>query len=447
MIRSGLRGSGISHMAQPLDGGNGVTTRGRRTRPLFWLALILLLYGVTEALAFVTYSVATKSRFSFRVLDADRHQWRLQPNSAFGIGDIPARYRIRKEVLHPYLGFVHDPTVDEDLSGSRYGISDVDPVQKRSPDKVVIGFFGGSFAEDIVYTAAGKMVEELRPAFPGKNFVVVKGAMGGYKQPQQLMAYNYFSALGGEFDIVINMDGFNEIALPPIENIPFTSPFFPRQWNMRLKMVPDTALLSMIGEIKFLDTASQKWTALFARAPLRYSVTMNLIWWAGERWLYNRAEVRRARLPEVSAKSNEFAATGPPSVFANDADMYASLAGVWAESSYQMHALAAARGTRYFHFLQPNQYVEGSKPMTAAERAIAIGEGPYAKIVKTNYGLLQNLGKDLARRGVDFVDLTLLFKDNRAVLYGDNCCHVNSAGADIVAAAIGKAVATRLRHQ
>ena len=72
---------------------------------------------------------------------------------------------------------------------------------------LIVGFFGGSFAEDVAYTAAGTMIEELKPLYPGKEIVVVKGAMAGYKQPQQLMAYNYFSALGGDFDLVVNLDG------------------------------------------------------------------------------------------------------------------------------------------------------------------------------------------------------------------------------------------------
>ena len=39
-------------------------------------------------------------------------------------------------------------------------------------------------------------------------------------------------------------------------------------------------------------------------------------------------------------------------------------ARTWAESSFQMHAVASAKGIRYFHFLQPNQYIEGTKPMS-----------------------------------------------------------------------------------
>jgi hypothetical protein len=85
----------------------------------------------------------------------------------------------------------------------------------------------------------------------------VKAAIGGYKQPQQLMALNYFTALGGEFDVLVNVDGFNEVALPPLENIPQTNPFCPRQWHLRMRMVPNQEFLATVGKIRFLDALRQ----------------------------------------------------------------------------------------------------------------------------------------------------------------------------------------------
>jgi hypothetical protein len=37
-----------------------------------------------------------------------------------------------------------------------------------------------------------------------------------------------------------------------------------------------------------------------------------------------------------------------------------------------MARLAEANGARYLHFLQPNQYLEGSKPISDEEREIVI---------------------------------------------------------------------------
>jgi len=64
------------------------------------------------------------------------------------------------------MGYVYDPTVEQ---SSPYGISDTPPVQHRSPDKVIIGIFGGSFADDIAYNMANELAEKLKPSFPGKE--------------------------------------------------------------------------------------------------------------------------------------------------------------------------------------------------------------------------------------------------------------------------------------
>ena len=110
-----------------------------------------------------------------------------------------------------------------------------------------------------------------------------------------------------------------------------------------------------------------------------------------------------------------------------------------------MNAVARAKGIRYFHFLQPNQYVDGSKPMGDEERRGAIKEDhPYRLSVRKGYPVLTDLGKDLIRRGVTFVDLTNIYANNRDVLYRDNCCHVNTAGQRIIVDAMVKTIRSQI---
>lgn len=398
--------------------------------------MIAVMYVVTELLLFAAISIKFGRLFTFTAFEAQRREV-TAGDDPFGMADVPARLRIRKEVVHPYLGYVYDPTVE---TSSAYGISDVSPIQRRSSDKVIIGIFGGSFADDVAYNMADGLTDLLKPSFPGREFVVVKATIGGYKQPQQLMALSYFTAIGGEFDIVINLDGFNDVALPGLENVPQTNPFFPRQWHLRMRTVPDTEFLATVGTIRFWDSVSEKWTSIFRHGPLRYSVTANTIWRIGDQLLYKQAVANRALLPKMSAV-NGYAAAGPPATYGSDAELYAALGKVWAESSFQMHAIAGARGIRYFHFLQPNQYIDGSKPMDAAERRVAIrADHPYAVNVRRGYPVLRELGEDLVRRGVAFVDLTRIYEKTREVLYRDNCCHVNAAGQRLVVEAIAKAI-------
>lgn len=409
-------------------------------RLAFAVCMLLVMYAAMELLLFAAISIKFGRMFTFSGFEAQRREVNAGEDP-FGMGDVPARLRIHKEVVHPYMGYVYDPSVEQ---SSPYGISDTPPVQHRSADKVIVGIFGGSFADDIAYNMAGELADRLKPSFPGRDFVVVKATIGGYKQPQQLMALNWFTALGGEFDIVINLDGFNDVALPALENVPNTNPFFPRQWHLRMRTVPDTEFLATVGKIKFIDSVSAKWMSLFRTGPLRYSITANTIWRIGDQLLYNAAVAQRAVLPKMSAV-NSYAAAGPPAKFADDAAMYEALGHLWAESSFQMNAVARAKGIQYFHFLQPNQYIDGTKPMDAEERRVAIREDhPYATSVRKGYPVLRDLGKDLVRRGVTFVDLTDIYANTREALYRDNCCHVNKAGQLMVIDAIAKTIRANL---
>lgn len=405
------------------------------------LAAILVVYAASELLLFAALSIRFGRVFSFREFEP-RAREVTAGGDPFRLRSVPGRVRIQKEVVHPYLGYVYDPTVE---SSSSYGISDISPIQRRSANTVVVGIFGGSFADDIAHHGEeGGLADQLKPYFPGRNVVLVKATIGGYKQPQQLMALSYFTALGGEFDAVVNVDGFNDIALAPVENVPNTNPFFPRQWHLRVRMVPDIELLATIGEIRFLDSLASTWADLFYKVPLRYSVTANTVWRIGDQVLYKAAVARRARLPKMAGAGN-YAASGPSTTYASDDELYAALGRLWAESSYQMHAIAAAKGIRYFHFLQPNQYVDGSKPMRPEERRIAILEGhPYAQAVKKGYPLLRKLGGELSGKGVHFVDLTSVYANTQSPIYVDNCCHVNTDGRRLVIAAIAKTVGADL---
>ena len=40
----------------------------------------------------------------------------------------------------------------------------------------------------------------------------------GYKQPQQLLILSYFLSIGQSFDVVVNIDGFNEVAMSPLND-------------------------------------------------------------------------------------------------------------------------------------------------------------------------------------------------------------------------------------
>ena len=111
-----------------------------------------------------------------------------------------------------------------------------------------------------------------------------------------------------------------------------------------------------------------------------------------------------------------------------------------------MQQMLAARGARYVHVLQPNQYFT-TRPFAPGEAAVAIAaDSPFKPGVEQGYPLLEQVvsSGELARAGVTVVDGVHLFDGERAPVYIDNCCHYTRRGYEILADAIAAALATEL---
>jgi hypothetical protein len=130
------------------------------------------------------------------------------------------------ERFHPFFGFIQKPSADfrPGFKVNNYGfISPYDyPLKKTKNNQFFIGVFGGSVASDYaIFQVQNQILPKYLKQLPGlkdKEFVILSFATGGYKQPQQLLILNYFLALGQELDMVVNIDGFNEVALSNLNN-------------------------------------------------------------------------------------------------------------------------------------------------------------------------------------------------------------------------------------
>ncbi len=258
--------------------------------------------------------------------------------------------------------------------------------------------------------------------------------MGGYKQPQQLFTLAYFLTLGAHFDLVINLDGFNEVALPPTENTPKgVAPYFPRNWYGRVGLMEDILLVA-VAERAALERGRRRWAKFFA-GPLRYSATANAFWFGNDRILARQiADLQVGVLRALPNRTPGYTITGPRTGPAQPVETYPQLTDIWRSASLQMARLAEANSILYVHFLQPNQYVSGSKPFHPHEMKIAFSDdSPYRPGVLEGYPLLIETGKELVRARVNFYDLTKLFVTRRGALYADDCCHLSDRGYMLVA--------------
>ena len=108
---------------------------------------------------------------------------------------------------------------------------------------------------------------------------------------------------------------------------------------------------------------------------------------------------------------------------------------VWERSSLLMAKISKANRIKYFHFLQPNQYVTDSKQLSDEEKVIAyeFGHYPWKNLVKAGYPMLSQQGSRLKKSGVLFHDLTMMFKQEDRTVYSDKCCHFDKFGYSLIA--------------
>ena len=195
------------------------------------------------------------------------------------------------------------------------------------------------------------------------------------------------------------------------------------------------------GEASYLRSLRGERAAMFSAKPFSYSVLWNILWRYQDRRLAARiAEIERAYLARAGAERT-YQRNGPHQDFAGMDDLFAQLASLWERSSLAMHHLCEAKGIAYYHFLQPNQYVRGSKPMSARERAAALADhSPYRTAVEKGYPYLERAGEALRAAGVRFFDMTGAFEGVEETLYTDKCCHFNERGAELLAVEMAKRI-------
>ncbi|MDG2124392.1 MAG: hypothetical protein P8J87_11870, partial [Verrucomicrobiales bacterium] len=163
------------------------------TKKVFSLVAAFLVVLIIEMFSFAALSLAKGKWFSRSDTLSDQ---RLVIGS---YGQAMQRFTtmpdfMRRDILHPYIGYVLDDPTDED----QYGFSNnVSSIQKKGSDKVIIAITGGSFAYQTYNAAIDVVIEELKThdKFKNKEFVAIRLAAGGYKQPQQLMILNYLLSL------------------------------------------------------------------------------------------------------------------------------------------------------------------------------------------------------------------------------------------------------------
>ena len=405
----------------------------RRRRLVFGcLAVLLALIAVDAVLNVATLVVGG----AFSPGDV----WKRQTEIAAGEKWTVAA---REEVVHPYLGYVLNRDHLDYVNEFGFARADAD-IPRREAGRIVIGVTGGSVALDMCTIGRDPLRRELSRHFPDREIVITCLAVQGYRQPQQVMALNYLCCLGAEFDLILNLDGFNEIALAPAEDENgAVFDLYPRGWATRFPTIEDTTELQMRIEGARIRNERAALARSLSDVPWRYSAIVRLCWAARNRWLEGRLTRMHVELAEhvIRTSKGRFALTGPPNHFTSDEQRVRLLAENWAHCSLHLNRLCGAIGARYVHALQPNQYVPDSKPYSDEEFADALISKTYAEAVAAGYPALQEQSERVRQAGIPFVDLTQVFADVPETIYSDQCCHINRRGYEMIATRLAAEIA------
>ncbi|MEW6660691.1 MAG: hypothetical protein AB1424_18775 [Thermodesulfobacteriota bacterium] len=392
-------------------------------RIIFYLIMILLTLTIVEIIAQTSYYIIFKERYSINNLLSHVKEKRDKLHRLDST---------ISEINHPYVGYVWE-YYDREHNNRQHGfMADNPPVLKKEKDKLNVALVGGSVALKL-----GRFLENELKRASGLSPRIITLALGGYKQPQQLLALNYFIALGAEYEVIINVDGFNDIVLPIAENRKDgINPFFPRGWDLRLFRHEQT--LSLWEKAKKLLPKEKEFVAGLSSGFGRNSAIYGMLNWVWFRKLnYDINKTQREIVRRQSKVEKSFEETGPSVPYGDVNQLYYDLAEVWARSSLLINNLASQNGTEYYHFLQPNQYYENSKELTEEEVRTAYNENhPYRGPAVIGYPIIINLGKAMLENKIRFFDATMLFADEKGTIYIDDCCHYNKKGNEIFSAYI-----------
>ena len=347
-----------------------------------------------------------------------------------------------ERVLHPFFGFTFRPKLANPETNNMGFFAPVDYPYRKRPRELVVGIFGGSWALSLrCPTCIAALQEPLMQAVAAKGYdtiTVLQFAQGAWKEPQSIFCFLYYM---DTVDVALVADGFNEISQIPLPDgarpggypWDFPAPAFYRNISGSGLRVGDAATLTKIG---LLRKAELRLTRLASRGPLARSMMVHLLWRAA----ITAAERRVARytetLPQPSQRTYDGLFPQAATLDQSRQEYFDRYAG-WIEASYQA---ARGRGKLLFHFIQPNQYVAGSKRFSAREQEVCLQDDNVRTVVAKYYPWLIRMSSELRERGVPSFDLTMALEDVTETYYRDSCCHMNRDGMTAMAGIIAMRV-------
>ncbi|HLG54975.1 MAG TPA: hypothetical protein VI485_06565 [Vicinamibacterales bacterium] len=364
--------------------------------------------------------------------------------------------RLSGDGLHPYFGPTHREGYPFDipeslresasararLATNNFGFVSPRnyPFTKTSARQYVIGIFGGSVGAWFCQVGVHRLLQDLErnAFFMGKELVPLCLSHEGYKQPQQLLVLSYFLSIGQQFDLVVNIDGFNEVALASLNHQRGLDISMPSVMHLDplVNLVNQSTLTpEKLQSLAAISEYKTRINHLIDRMQRTRIAAIDFVLARLYRSALNSYQVELGRfsnLPSNPSASSLILAT--PSVKARDEkQLYDDVAHNWSESSLLMNGLLTARGVPYFHVLQPNQYFT-TRAFSAGEAKVARSDGsPFKGSIEKGYPVLVAESDAGALKAVNFFSALSIFDREPSAVYMDDCCHYTLKGNQLLA--------------
>jgi len=356
-----------------------------------------------------------------------------------------AGLRVVEATFHPYLGYVLRAGREGDYINqmrwrannrgfqniiSEDGQACCDYPYVASKSEIIIGVFGGSVGSGFALSAQiSNSFSELSNAelWAGRSIRVLNFALPGYKQPQQLMALAYFLNIGQKFDIIINIDGFNEAVTTFRNWKDGAEPNYPADslwgaWGRHLESL-DSSLNDM-ARIKMSYHAAMAMDA-HRSSKLSQFASFKLMYKAAAGWHEWRGTNTSPKTLE--SKRSSYFPTAQLAPLPKDTNIWEYAVDRWALASISMADMARRTGAVYIHLLQPNQWDKSIGEYTPKDE-----NHPYDWVIEPVNKVYPLYKKYLARlgdAGVHYIDSSKIFaKSKYRKNYIDDCCHYTQVG-------------------
>lgn len=386
-------------------------------RIIGWILIVVLIIGFAEFLAFLFY-VAKDGRW----LSA-RARLLEEPNKFIAEVINPSKCAYIDSLYpHPYLAFVHKRHGPCSLAWiNKTGLFGRDYPVEYDQTKFTILLVGGSVAAQFAQIYKGEplfLEEELNRCYRpphGDKFVVLNGADGAWKQPQQAIIYLIY---GGYVDAVVALDGFNEYSLVfggarlgiPANNFVTANPLVMDSYATIAAAWLSKNLVSYVATNSFLNKS--------------YVVALVV------HYLHGLLEAK-ASLGHSEYKQNFIDMFSLPSDWTSEQRYHFNI------EQYRRYiraiaAIANVQHAKSAFFIQPVPAI--GKVLTDQEKK-AVGSLAYA----ANYQRMTDDLLDLSKEGISIFSLLHVLDQEKETLYGDpihferNSMRGNQILADVVA--------------